>query len=38
MYYLGMRGMEEFFMTKKKLFDDCKKEREEARYFENIFL
>ncbi len=37
MYCLAMRGMEEFFMTKKRLFDDCKEELEEARYFENGF-
>jgi len=24
-------------MTKKRLFDDCKEELEEARYFENGF-
>jgi hypothetical protein len=32
-----MKGMEEFFMTKKRLFYDCKEELEEARYFENDF-
>jgi hypothetical protein len=32
-----MKGMEKFFMTKKRLFDDCEEELEEAGYFENDF-